>query len=239
MTQFQRRTLSQLIDELSELVGDNTVYWTATEKRDALNEAICVWQAMTGQWVERTALDANSTFLRIPNDMISVQRVRVGTRGSDSNTAVGTPLTMTSLPELDYGSPGWDSAATGTPEMWAPVGINEIALYPTPPVSGVLIILEGLREAPRLFSDGDFIDMGEEEFQLLLHYAHHYLTFKEAGAEFNATQENLIGVVEGAALRNAKFKKRAPYRIWMGMLKDEGEAGSRAPATQVGVRSNE
>lgn len=235
--QFQRQTLTDLIDSLSEAVGNNTVYWTDEEKRDAINEAICVWHVMTGGWVTKIPIETDEQFVSLPSDFVSVQRVLSFPLRSSPTSDSGVPLTMTSLPELDYGSPGWESE-TGVPEMWLPIGINEIALYPAP-LAARLYVIEGLKDAPRLFSPGDFIDAGEEDINLLTHYAHHYLTLKEAGAEFKTTEEGLIDFVEGAALKNAKLKMTAPYRLYMGLVREDGERPARGPRTQVGVRDNE
>jgi hypothetical protein len=238
MAQFTRQSLTDLIESMTESVGDNTVYWTATEKRDAINEAICMWQVMSGQWSSRVLITTADIFTRLPNNIVSIQRVGVLTRGADPETSPGTTLTMTSIPELDLAFPGWESEALATPRMWAPVGLNEIALYPPPPVVGVLLVVEGMTDAPRLFSDGDFIDLGEENLTELLRYAHHYLTFKEAGAEFMATQEDLIGLVESAGQQNARFKMTAPYRRYMGLPHEEAQRAPRGNPS-LGVRTNE
>lgn len=236
MANFTQRTLTDLIESASEGVGNNTVYWGVTEKRDAINEAICMWQLLTGRWVARQLMTVDSTFTRLPSTMISIQRVKVLQRGANPQVTSGTPILMTSLPELDEGQPGWEDVV-GTPIMWAPVGLNEIALYPRP--SGeILLVVEGLTDAPRLFSDGDFIDLGDEDLTELLMYVQHYLSFKEAGAEFQATVGNLPMLFEAAGQQNARLKMTAPYRRWMGLHREEGERQARGSAS-VGVRNDE
>jgi hypothetical protein len=236
MAQFTQRSLTDLIEAAGETVGTNTVYWTADEKRDAINEAICMWQVMTGRWVARVPMNTAETFNRLPNDMISAQRVKILPKGGNPQTVAGTVLVMTSLPELDLAAPGWESTV-GTPTMWAPIGINEIALYPRP-TEEILLLIEGIKEAPRLFSDGDFIDLGDEDLTELVRYVHHYLTFKEAGAEFNASQEDVVALFEAAGQQNARLKMTAPYRRYMGLQREEGERSARGAAV-IGVRTNE
>jgi hypothetical protein len=235
MSQFTRASLTDLINSMTQLVGNNSTYWTNVEKRDAINEAICLWQVMTGQWVERDTLVVDSAFIRLPSTITSVQRVAVLGRGMNPETSPGTNLVMSSIPELDYAFPGWEDVS-GTPQMWAPVGINEIALYPVPTDS--LLVIEGLIDAPRLFSDGDFIDLGEENLTELLHYTHHYLCFKEAGAEFNASVGDLQALIEAAGEQNSRFKMTAPYRRYMGLQHEEAERSPRQ-SPSLGVRSND
>lgn len=235
MAQFTRQSLADLIESMSESVGNNTIYWGPTEKRDAINEAICMWQVMTGQWVERDAVVATEAFIRLPSTMVSVQRVGLLARGANSETDPGITLTMTSIPELDLAFPGWEDTG-GTPVSWAPVGINEIALYPVP--GNVLLVIEGIKDAPRLFSDGDFIDLGDENMTELLRYAHHYLTFKEAGAEFKASEADLVALIEAAGQQNSRLKMTAPYRRYMGLPHGEAERAARSTPS-LGVRSND
>ncbi len=236
MAQFTQRNLTQLIEEAGEIVGNNTVYWVAAEKRDAINEAICMWQVLTGRWVTRQQIVTDATFNRLPNNLISVQRVKLLPRGANPQTTVGTVLVMTSIPELDLAQPGWE-ADTGLPTMWAPIGINEVAIYPKP-TQEILLLVEGLKEAPRLFSDGDFIDMADEDLSELIHYVHHYLTFKEAGAEFTASTSALEALFEAAGGQNSRLKMTAPYRRYMGLQREEGERKARGNPS-VGVRTNE
>ncbi len=233
---YATHTLDELLEEATDLVGGSTVFWIDAEKQDALNEAISVWQLATGQWVAQEPITADSGYVRLPSTLISVQRVRLMTAPGGTSRTGGLTLSMISIPELDYGFPGWDST-TGTPTMWAPVGLNEIALYP-PPSAPVLIAVEGLTDSPRLMSGGDIIDIGTEELTPLLGYTQHVLSFKEAGSEFNATQSGLLGLIEAAGERNGRFKKSAPYRRYMGLHKEEAERPVRGTPA-LGVRAND
>lgn len=204
------------------MVGDNSTFWVDAEKRDSLNEAIMVWQAMTGQAVGSVNLLATGeNFYDVPRQFVSVQRVTID----------GTPLSPTSLAELDYGSPGWEGVA-GTPTAWAPVGLGLIVVSPAP-TSGTLI-LEGILDGPRLMADSDMIKFNDDVVLPLEHYAHHYLTFKEGGQEFQGTEDEMKAIIEAAGIKNQELRALALYRRWLGKTNDER---ARLGESRVGVRN--
>jgi hypothetical protein len=222
---YQRVTLAELDTALIQRCGDNDVFWTAAERQDAINEAISVWGAMTGFWSASLPLTADgSVFYSVPKQIASLQRVLYN----------GVTLTLISLPELDYGFSGWGTAAPAAPQFWAPSGVNEFAVYPAP-ASGIFT-LEGFSEAPWLTVSGNFIDMGDEDLVKVLSYAHHFLTFKEAGAEFEATMTEMQEFVAAAADRNSRLRAATFYRRWMG-LDRAGEERPEKVETPSGARA--
>jgi hypothetical protein len=181
-----------------------------------------VWQALTGEWVITTStiVCTGAHFYDVPSTEYAPYRV--------SHSFDGAPLTLTSIEELDLGFPGWDSTSTGTPLYWAPVGATGIAVHPAP--LGGTISLESFQDTPVLVNAGDFIQVGDEELQKLLTYAHHYLTFKEGIAEIEATGGALTDLIEAAARRNAALRATNFYRsVGRGKL-------SIAPTDTLGIR---
>jgi len=223
---LQRVQLVEAKTRLTELVGNNSTFWIGQEKRDALNEALCVFQVMTGGVEEEIDLTVSGeTWYTTPRQICSLQRISWN----------GTPLAETSLAELDNGFPGWESAAPGTPLFWASSGLTEFVLYPRP-TSGSLH-LEGMADAPRVFEDGDWLSLREDKLHALLSYGHHYLTFKEGGAELESSMADLREFVLAAADENTELRKLSVYRRFMGLPKDEMENPPRLGAPSIGARS--
>jgi PKD repeat protein len=74
-----RYTLADLKKRLRERVGDNDTFWdNQKEYKDAINEAIAVWQALTGEWTTRISVNATSNspnFYPVPKQIVSLTRV--------------------------------------------------------------------------------------------------------------------------------------------------------------------
>lgn|SRR5678816_929878 len=236
-------TLGFLVSRLSELMGDNTVFWGRDEKVDAINEALFLWQALVGEWKEvawELSATAGENYYTLPRQLLSPSRVSF--RVTQSSPWV--PLTLTSLPELDNGFVGWEDDTTGTvPLYWFPVGIGEIGLFPPPSNTfgtvEAVIRVEGYSENPGLYSDGDNLPLGEQEMVPILNYAHHYLTFKEAGAELNSSSEELKALYTAAVERNDTLNTTQFYRRTLGLMKDESERPEREGMQTFGVRGRQ
>lgn len=223
MPQYSRLTLLDLKNRLTERVGNNTIFWTDREKGKAIMEAILIWQCMTGEFNRVFSIPAvGQAFYDVPKQVASIRRITV-----DSS-----PLTPTSMWELDMGYPGWQGV-TGSAIFWAPRGINKIAVYPSP-TSGS-IIFEGYAEVPFLTGDGDYIQLGDEEISGILDYAHHYLTLKEGGKEFGDAKNLLSNFIQAAVLRNSRLLAVDFYRKTIGQDRDGMERLPRVP-TQGGIR---
>lgn len=226
MAHYSRVTLASLKTRLTARVGGNAVFWPPAEQAAAINEAIRVWGALTGQWSTTFQLvaPAGTTFYDVPRQIVSLLRVKFGT----------SVLDHTSLFELDNGVVNWQNA-TGTPLRWAPIGLNKFALYPAPSVPGTLT-LEGISLAPAMFADGDFLDLGDEEIERLLDYAHFYLTFKEGTLETQGGTALFDPFLESAVLRNKRLLASAYFRRYVGQVRDEQERPARSGRAAVGAR---
>jgi len=230
---YQRITLATLKQRLQEKVGNSTNFWIAPEGRDALNEAICYWQGLTGEWTEVRGLTLTGDPIQdLPSQSVSL--IRVSYVSSTNSFGPGTSMVMTSLSELDNGFPGW-SITSDTPSMWAPVGITKIAIYPQASVG--YLRLESYKEAPTLFSDPDYIDIGDEELVRLLGYAQWYLSFKEGVKEAVENVEPVMKqMVMAAIVRNRRLNKSAFYRDYTGYQREEQQRPARTPSASPGIR---
>lgn len=203
MANYARVTLTQIQGFLKERVGNNDVFWPTADATDAINHAIRIWQAMTGEWTASATLTRNGTAVIPLSAGYAPFRVLWN----------GTPLTETTVQDLDFGVPTWQNSL-GVPTMWANVGATQVALYPTPSTnSGTAIVLQA---DPVLAAGGDIIQVGDEELQKLLDYAHHYMTWKEGISEMEATKGALVGLIEAAGRRNAEIRRTNFYRSHMG-----------------------
>ena len=113
-----RYTLASLKSRLQERVGNNTVFWTTDEVRDALNEGICFWQALTGEWVTKVSVDAateSPSFFPVPKQIVSLTRVGIASEQAALNPVAGHILTNRPVFE---GTNGVYSTTTGQPTEW-------------------------------------------------------------------------------------------------------------------------
>lgn len=222
MANYQQVTLSQIQDKLTQRTGPT--FWVANEKRDAINEAIAVWQAMTGYWsASFPMIGGNSQWQIVPHQVVSLQRVLLN----------GSPLTQVNLVEMDYLYPNWENA-TGTPVYWAPHGLEEFAIAPHQ--ADMALTLEGILDAPVLINPSDYINVGEEELLRLLDYAQHYLAFKEGSQEFAAADSLMKNFLDAAGKRNSRIIATSIYRKYMG-LDRVSERRPKTPKDELGVRT--
>jgi hypothetical protein len=233
---YQRVTLATLEQRLKEKVGNVYTFWNEAEVRDALNEGICYWHALTGEWTATRNLTATGEAIQdVPSQCASVYRVSYVS--SINLIQAGTPLVVTSESELDNGFPSWETI-TGTPSMWAPLGVNKIAFYPVP-LAGGYFVLEHFKEAPTLTSAGDFIDVGDEEIIRILGYAQWYLAFKEGVKEAAENVDPLLKqMVQAATTRNKRLLESSFYREYMGSVREEEQRPSRSTVTHLGARGD-
>lgn len=210
-------------------MGNNSAFWNDDEKANSLNEAMAVWQLMVGEWTADIGMtvtsDLLSNYFDVPKQVVSIQRVLYN----------NVPLTETSVWDLDQlFSSGWEGTGT-LPTWWAAIGLNKVALYPQPSVGGN-IEFQGISEVPFPLNGGDWVNFGDELLTAFLKYEHHYLTFKEGGAELQGTLDELQSFVKAAILKNKQISVVAPRLRYMGYQGDERENPQTGNLTEVGGR---
>ncbi len=134
-----------------------------------------------------------------------------------------------SLAELDTYNRGWEDVP-GAPEAIGLASVDLVALSPVPDAQyGVTLDL--VRKAPVLVVDTDYVQMGNEELEGVLDYAEHVATFKEGGAEFDATAGLLQRFLRLAGVRNTKLNAAAWFREALeGNARSEEEQRPRVEA---------
>lgn len=214
---YQQVTLAQLQQRLSDRY-EGVPFWSADEARRALNEGLRIWNAATGYW--------RAPFITVcpPGDPYVAL---VGTIVQDARvTFNGVPLEMGSLADFHWSLPNWRGTTTvtpgapATPLYWARISLRTLILYPAPAFANAWpnqVIVDGVRNTPTLVNPADYVDLGQEEFNVLLAYAQHVLAFKIGGQTLVASYPGWLSFLKAAAARNQAFLASSFYRKLMGL----------------------
>lgn len=230
MAGYSQFTLAQLIALFYEQVGGNTTFWRTDEATRILQEALRVFNVLTGFWRDRIDMGgtvAGQIYYATPPGLTYILRVEVNE----------VPMTSAQLWDLDYGEPTWESetcTSSTIPQVFAPVGFNQFVLWPASFAGLESLIVEGVTPAPVLTNVG-FVNLGQDELETILDYSEHIAQFKEGGQEFEASQLQLKEFLKEAASRNAVLMQSSKFRKWMG-LTDQKKRPMRTPAGRVGAR---
>lgn len=197
---------------------DTVVFWTPEEARLALNEALRLWNLLTGRWRTRVLLDVAGPSPDVPLPGVLTYAMRV-------TLATGAPLIPTSILELDLGHPPWRLQTTASggvvpfvPTLWAPVSLTQIAIWPTYPApASAALRCDGVMATPILRAPSDVVDLGEEIVDLVADFALHVAALKEAGDRWRATRPYFEAFLQGAADENGLLKRNQRYRRWAGL----------------------
>jgi hypothetical protein len=204
-------------------------FWTDPEIDASINETLRWWNLYTGMWrrVVNLTSTAGEPFYDLPGTLTWAARV----------TFRDTPLSLDSLISLDYGRVNWQSETGGSgaagvpalPSLWAPIGIRTIALWPAPPANGELFTVDGVAQTPVLVNNGDFVDLGEDEFSLFHGECLYLLSIKEAGPRFAASAKLHQDFLRAAMDKNQRLKASSFFRRYTGI---DNARGQRPRATQ-------
>jgi hypothetical protein len=218
---YQQFTLADL---KLHLLGrwDGTPFWTPEEARLALNEALRVWNSLTGMWRGRVVFTAAGPWVTLPSAITFATRVEWNS----------LPLASCSIDGLDQGHMTWESetiSSGGTvptrPMIWAPAGLTTLAIWPADPTGLNCLVVDGVLATPTLVLDTDYIDIGEEDLGLILGYALHTVAFKLGGRIFADTLPYFRAFIAAATDRSSKLNASAAFRTAMG----RDEALGRVP----------
>jgi hypothetical protein len=234
---YQRVTLADLRAQLSDLLKTAGNFWIQEERDAALNEAIEVWQLMTGEKVITVTQSITSTTVNLVSiitnhtngTVLSVLRVE---------SAAAVPLREMSLKEMDDGYYGWRSETASTttqrPEYWAPAGLDQVMIYPRTGATSTYNI-QAYADPTPLTATTDYIDIDESHLTKVLAYAQSLLAFKQGVGDGTDNVKALRELFLTAAReRNRELLKSALYKNYMGQHEDKGEPA--APAAQQGAR---
>lgn len=228
---YTQTTLAEL-QALMAQRWDAVVFWTAEEARLALNEALRDWNLLTGRWRTRVTLSALAGVPEIALPGVLSYAMRV-------TTAAGAPLHPTSITELDLGQPQW-RRETGTPRLWAPVSLTQIAIWPAYLAAAPNALrCDGVMATPVLVNPPDLVDLGEEIVDVVCDMALHIAAFKEAGDRWRATRPYFEAFLQAAADENSLLKTSQAYRRWAGLDRRRDLSPSTGAPTTLQRVANE
>jgi hypothetical protein len=225
---YAQVTLADLLVALADRY-ESKPFWSSTEATRALNEGLRIWNAATGFWMGKRYVTTVPNDPYLPLDGTLTQTTRVLWNA--------IPLEKTSRYDLDYGIPNWRGATTVTPgapprpSYWAPLGLSLICIYPADAVGLNTLEVAGVRTTPILVNPTDYVDLGQEEHDQLLAYAHHVLAFKIGGEVLVASYAGWLGFLKAAGARNQRFAASAFYRRALGMDQQRRLRPTTAPVT--------
>lgn len=189
---------------------DGVPFWDDNEARLAINEALLMWNALTGFWKRRVQIPivVGQQDYELPASMVFGMRVEYNT----------SSLVPTSVHEMDEARPGWQGDI-GTPKAWMPLDLDTIRIWPAPGPGTAFMsfTVDGVSATPVLTYDGETIDIGSEVLSALLGYALHILTLKEGGARFAATLPLYQAFLTAAAEENNQLLTSAIFLHAMGV----------------------
>lgn len=115
----------------------------------------------------------------------------------------------TSLWDMDSYNPGWENLTSG-PNQLAACGLNLIALSPGKNATPPGVTLDVIRNAPVPVADGDFIQVGREEWDAISGYCQHVAAFKLGGEEFLRTMPLYQDFLREASVYTDRLAAYAP-----------------------------
>lgn len=213
---YTTTTLATLLLRLEERY-ESAPYWTSEEGRYALNEALRVWNMLTGSWRKRETMlvGQNVVWLTLPGAMSFGARLEWNSR----------PLEETTVFDLDVFRPTWrnDRTTSGgrvptVPTHWAPAGVFRVALWPALGSGSGTLTVDGLRKTPVLRALSDTVDLNQTEERPLVGYGLHYLSLKQGGRFWLSTrQKHYPEFLKAAGDANTRLRLSAFFRRYMGL----------------------
>ena len=123
----------------------------------------------------------------------------------------GEPVIPSGLMDSDIYEDDWHNV-TGVPVELLLIGQNLVATSPI--ANGIYgITVDVVRNAPIPANDGDFIQLGRQDLDVVLGYAEHLAAFKLGGGEFVATIPLLQSFLKQAQGYNARIVEFNDYAL--------------------------
>lgn len=135
----------------------------------------------------------------------------------------GVPLIPCTVQELDSSTPDWENSSDAPADI-AIAAANLIALNPVPDDS-YSITLDVVRKAQIPTADGDFIQIGREQLDMVLDYAEHLAMFKAAGAEWHATDRQASNFIAQSLTYNQRISAAARTALISSMQSQDQKRG--------------
>ena len=122
--------------------------------------------------------------------------------------------------ELDAFRPMW-TCEVGPPDAVATCGQNMIAVAPPTDTGSHTFTADVVRNAVVPVADGDFLQIGRENFDDIMNEAFHLAQFKSGGKEFSDSIPSHQAFVKSAATYNDRLKAMSIFLNAMASQSDE------------------
>lgn len=228
---YNTYSLTTLTDRLTDKWA-GSIFWTEAEVPLLLNEALRVWNSLTGFWKRRVTIEtqANAFEYPLPDIMTFGMRVEYN----------GRTLSKATMQSMDAARPSWTNETTAmgggvptTVRHWIPMAIDLIAIWPADATGDAFLTVDGVSATPILFNDVDTIDIGDEHLNVILGYALHIAALKEGGERFAATMPYYTAFLKAAAEENTQLKQSQQFRQAIGLNTDKIQYPTRGGATKL------
>lgn len=212
---YASTTLATLRARLQDRYED-VPFWSDTEANDAINEALRQFNMYTGYWRGNAvvATSAGSPFLSVGATLTKATRV----------TRSGKVLTRKSIVEFYRMRRNWRTQTTssGSPvpttiREWAPIGVTQIAIWPTDPAGGTNLTIEAVKITPILSADGSFVDLGDELIDPLLDEALYALVAFKRPSSAEGMKERHASFLQACLGKNDALRGSAYFRRALGL----------------------
>lgn len=121
------------------------------------------------------------------------------------------PTAIEAVQNADYYRTGWQAETAGTPNLVLIAGLNQIGFAGPPDAGPYSATLSVVQNAPIPVNGSDFIQLGRDEYDVLLDYCVHLAAFKMGGAEFQATIPLFQRFMLQAEKYNQKLRALGPF----------------------------
>lgn len=121
------------------------------------------------------------------------------------------PVGIDAVSDRDTYDPSWETNASARRGIVI-AGTDLLSVCPRPAGATVIsVTLQVVQAAPVPVFDSDFIQASREVFDLILDYAFHLATFKEAGEDFMSTMPLFDNFRKGAAQMSSHLEAVGPF----------------------------
>lgn len=126
-------------------------------------------------------------------------------------------VNILSVSAMDADAPNWQNVTPAQPTLAVMGGPNLLGMS-SPPDDVYGVTVDVVRNAPIPTADADKVQIGREELDVVLDYGFHLASFKEAGAEFDGSVQNLTRMIRMAAIKNSKLRAQSSFFDALGSL---------------------
>ncbi len=124
----------------------------------------------------------------------------------------GVPVWIDAVRSADEFNTTWQSETPGQPTACYIAGTNLIALSPQPDATGYSITATVTMNAPLPVNDNDMLQIPRDSYDVLIDYVQHICLFKNGGAEFTETMEQLNRMIKNAANYNSRLGELGAFQ---------------------------